>query len=101
MAQFDYSSRQVYTETISAPVRSMLPTWMTRARGRKDDPVSFRTLGKGCSRLREMALRTCVWHVESMEPEALKWLGWHYACQIYDKLKKTSVILFDIFFVLG
>jgi hypothetical protein len=24
-----------------------------------------------------------------MEPEALWWLGWHYASRLYDELKKT------------
>ena len=89
MSLFDQSSGQVYTETVSAPVPSMIPTWTTQARGRRENPAEYQHRGKGCSTLQQMTLRSCIWHIDLMEPEALQWLGWHYASRIYERLKAT------------
>lgn len=88
MAQFDPSSGLVFTERL-APVRSMVPAWTTNSRGKRVNPS--RSLQLRCSSLQEMALRACVWNVDNMEPEALKWLGWPYARRLYDRLKATWV----------
>jgi hypothetical protein len=38
-----------------------------------------------------MVLRTCIWNIDNMEPEALQWLGWSYAGRLYDHIKSTWV----------
>ncbi|KAH7378765.1 hypothetical protein BKA66DRAFT_142475 [Pyrenochaeta sp. MPI-SDFR-AT-0127] len=96
MSLFDKSSGLVYTETISAPAGSMVQTWSTRVRGTRINPSLYRSHGNGCSSLQEMALRSCVWHVQMIEPEALQWLGWHYARQIYNKIKQSDALTFNI-----
>jgi hypothetical protein len=91
MPVFDRSSGQVYTETTSTQIQSMIPTWTTQTRGRRDDPKKFAYRSEGCTTLQQMALRACVWHVDDMEPESLQWLGWHYAGLIYRQLKEMYV----------
>ncbi|KAF1946718.1 hypothetical protein EJ02DRAFT_366921 [Clathrospora elynae] len=95
MSLFDKSSGLVYTETTSGRVRSMIPTWATHSRGRRPDPSKHQHRGNGSSTLQSMAIRACIWHVDSMEPEALQWLGWHYASRLYDKLKQTDTLTFN------
>ena len=91
MADFDKSSGQVYIETTSTQIRSMISTWTTQTRGRRDDPKKFVYRSKGCATLQQMALRACIWHVDDMEPESLQWLGWHYAGLLYGQLKEMYV----------
>lgn len=91
MTYFDAESGQVYTEVVSGRVESMVPEWTTFAKGKRDDPLVYSSRGIGCSRLQDMAMRACVWDVGQMDPEALQWLGWHYASRVYQKLVQTSV----------
>jgi hypothetical protein len=86
---FDKTSGVVYTESTSARVGSMVPTWMSQARGKRDKKSTLTSRGKGCSSLQSMALRSCVWHTELFVPETLQWAGWHYANQIYQHLINT------------
>jgi hypothetical protein len=86
---FDRASGLVYTETTSAPIRSMVPVWMSQARGKRDKKSTLRSRGRGCPRLQEMALRCCAWNSELFVPEALQWVGWYYANQIYQNLLHT------------
>jgi hypothetical protein len=86
MATFDKNSGVVYTETTSAQVGSMVPTWMFRARNKNYTKSNLRNRGKGCSSLQRMALRACAFNAERIEPAALQWAGWHYAGQIYHDL---------------
>ncbi len=88
MSSFDPSSGLVYREATSALVRSMVPTWMDHSTGRKIDPVTYRNSAKGSASLQEMVLRQCMWNIDRFEPEALQFLGWHYASRIYERLKK-------------
>jgi hypothetical protein len=89
MSHFDSSSGLIYTEKTFDRVGSMIPKWTTHSRGRRKNPTMHLHDGPGCSRLHPMALRACIWNVDNMEPEALQWLGWHYAGRLYDELKKT------------
>jgi hypothetical protein len=82
MALFEKTSGVVYSETTSAKVSSMVPTWMSQARGRRDKRSALKSRGKGCSTLQEMALRSCAHHVELFVPETLQWATWHYACRV-------------------
>jgi hypothetical protein len=90
MQSFDASSGLVYRESTSASVRSMIPTWTTNFRGRRVDPSKHRS-ALGCDTLQEMALRTCIWNIDNIEPEALQWLGWSYAGRLYNHIKSTWV----------
>jgi hypothetical protein len=85
MRSYDETSGQVYTETTSAQVGSMIPTWMSEARGRSK---RFRTTRRDMSSLQDMALRACVQHSEWFLPETLRWAGWHYAGRLYRCLKE-------------
>jgi hypothetical protein len=89
MAMFDKASGVVYTETTSAQLRTMVPTWMSQARGKRDKTSALRSRGKGCSSLQDMVLRSCAFHAELFEPAALQWAGWHYAKRIYQHLVNT------------
>ncbi|KAF2849265.1 hypothetical protein T440DRAFT_469371 [Plenodomus tracheiphilus IPT5] len=95
MPFYEESSGQVYTETVSAEVRSMIPAWPRHTSGRRIDPSKHRERCNGTSSLQDMALRSCLWHFDSMEPEALQWLGWHYARWIYKQLKETDTLSFN------
>jgi hypothetical protein len=86
MALFNKASGVVYTETTSAQVGSMVPTWMSHARGKRKKRMALRSRGKGCSSLQDMALRSCAYHVELFVPETLQWASWHYACRVYKYL---------------
>jgi hypothetical protein len=96
MALFDKASGVVYTESTSARVGSMVPTWMSQARGKRDKKSTLRSRGKGCSSLRDMALRTCAWNTELFAPETLQWASWHYASEIYQHLLNKQVPSFAI-----
>ena len=91
MKRFDKDTGVVYTETTSAVVTSMVPTWMYQARGKRSKTSTLRSRGKGCSTLQAMALRSCAFHAELFEPETLQWCGWHYASRIYQHLLSTCV----------
>lgn len=95
MPLYDESSGQVYTETVSAEVRSMIPAWSRHTGGRRVDPSKYKERWNGASSLKDTVMRSCLWHVNDMEPAALQWLGWHYACQIYTKLKQTDTLSFN------
>jgi hypothetical protein len=86
MVLFDKASGVVYTETTSAKVGSMVPTWMSQARGKRDRKLALRSRGKGCSSLQNMALRSCAFHVELFVPETLQWASWHYARRVHQYL---------------
>jgi hypothetical protein len=86
MALFDRASGVVYTEKTSTKVGSMVPTWMSQARGKRNKSLSLRSRGKGCSSLQEMALRSCAYHVELFVPETLQWATWHYARRVHQFL---------------
>jgi hypothetical protein len=91
MATFDKASGVVYTETTSARVGSMVPTWMYQARGKRSKKSILRSRGTGCSSLQEMALRSCAFHADLFEPATLQWAGWHYASRLYLHLINTRV----------
>lgn len=91
MKSFDKATGTVYTETVSAAVGSMVPTWMFQARGRRDKKSTLKGRGKGCSRLQDMALRSCAWHSDLFEPDTLQLAGWYYAHLIYQHLLDTYV----------
>lgn len=92
MTSYDKTTGVVYTETTSASVGSMVPTWMhqtSRNNRTKGDYVKQSALKQpkqGCSSLQDMALRHCVADSELFLPETLQWAGWHYAGKIYQKL---------------
>ena len=89
MLSFDQSSGLVFTERTSAQVQSMVPAWTTFSRGGKVNPSSYKHPGNGCSSLQRMVLRYCLWNIDVFDIESLQYLGWHYATQIYEELKKT------------
>ncbi|OAL54927.1 hypothetical protein IQ07DRAFT_281076 [Pyrenochaeta sp. DS3sAY3a] len=91
---FDPSSGLVFTERSSGNPRSMVPTWMTHARGKRIDPSKYRNRF-GTSTLKQMVLRYCLFNIDAFTPEALKWLGWHFASQIYHHLKSTDTWTFN------
>jgi hypothetical protein len=91
MTSFDKASGVVYTENTSAQVGSMIQTWMSQARGKRDKKSTLRSRGRGCSSLQKMALRSCAWNAELFAPETLQWASWHYASQIYQHLLNTHV----------
>ncbi|KAH7094930.1 hypothetical protein FB567DRAFT_16028 [Paraphoma chrysanthemicola] len=95
MRAFDKSSGIVYTEHVSTPVRSMVPTWMSQARGGRDQKSTLKSRGKGCSGLQEMALRSCAWNAELFMPETLQWAGWHFAEMIYKHLLNTDALTYN------
>jgi hypothetical protein len=86
MSSFDKATGVVYTETTSALIGSMVPTWMSQARGKRNKNATLTSRGKGCSSLQEMALRCCAWNSELFVPETLQWAGWYYANQIYQHM---------------
>ena len=91
MKGFDRKSGQVYTETTSSRVRSMIPAWKTHVTGRRVNPQFYSNRAKGSSSLLDMAMRSCCWNIELFMPETLQYPGWHYAGMIYRYLKTTSV----------
>jgi hypothetical protein len=91
MKHFDKGTGVVYTETTSAVVESMVPTWMYQARGKRSKKSTLRSRGSGCSTLQAMALRSCAFNADFFEPETLQWGGWHYASRIYQHLLTTCV----------
>ncbi|KAF9701513.1 hypothetical protein EKO04_000744 [Ascochyta lentis] len=95
MEAFNRDNGQIYKETVSSRVRSMVPTWKKHARGKPVDPQSYRSKTQGSSTLRDIALRSCCWNVELFLPEALEHSGWHYAGMIYRHLKATDTLTFS------
>lgn len=89
MKSFNRDNGQIYTETTSGVVRSMIPSWKKHSTGRRVNPKKYRYIEGGSSSLRDMALRACCWNAEIFTPEALEYPGWHYAAMIYRKLKAT------------
>ena len=90
---FHRDSGQVYRETTSSRATSMVPMWRKHATGRRVDPQTYKNKAKGSSTLRDMAMRSCCWNAELFTSEALHCADWHYAGQIYQRLKETSVEL--------
>ncbi|KAH5249073.1 hypothetical protein HBI70_213560 [Parastagonospora nodorum] len=95
MKRFDRETGVVYTETTSAVVESMVPTWMYQARGKCSKKSTLRSRGSGCSTLQAMALRSCAFHADFFEPETLQWGGWHYASRIYHHLLTTEALTYN------
>ncbi|KAF1956526.1 hypothetical protein CC80DRAFT_59669 [Byssothecium circinans] len=90
--QYDERNGQVYVET-SVPVRSMVSSWLKKSTGRKEDPAKHRNRGvTGASSLYETALRSCAWHIDLFEPEALVCAEWSYAEKIYQHLKSKDAV---------
>jgi len=90
MTLYDESSGQVYTETVSAKAQSMIPVWTTETTGgRRTNPSGYRHRQVGIPSLQCMAMRSCLWHVDRIESETLKRLGWHHASIIYEQLRQT------------
>jgi hypothetical protein len=88
MEVFDRSTGQVYTETVSYQVKSMAPSLDQKICGlaKPVDPAKYKN-PSGCASLRDMALRSCTWNINSFLPETLKDVEWHYANQILQKLE--------------
>jgi hypothetical protein len=92
MTSYDKTTGVVYTETTSALVGSMVPTWMyqtsqkNRTKGNYVKQSALKERGQGCSSLQDMVLRHCVENIELFLPETLQWAGWHYARKIYQYL---------------
>lgn len=89
MLSFDRNSGQVYVETTSAEVKSMVPKWMSRHRGKKVNPLDFKNRRYGCNTLQLMALRSCVWHSDELTSDVLQCLDWHIAEKVYDELSRS------------
>lgn len=95
MKLYNDSSGQVYTEIISAKAQSMIPAWPRQTTGgSRSHPSTYRHLQIGSPSLQSMAMRSCLWYVDHMDPVTLKWLGWHHASKIYQQLKQTNTLSF-------
>ncbi|KAL5116801.1 hypothetical protein ACEQ8H_005282 [Pleosporales sp. CAS-2024a] len=92
---FDKASGVLYSETTSEQVTSMVPTWMSEARGRHSRQFTLRSRGRGCSKLDEMALRSCAFYADMFEPETLRWAGWHYTNRIYQHLIHNEALSYN------
>ncbi|KAI8939665.1 hypothetical protein NX059_003423 [Plenodomus lindquistii] len=95
MAIYDEASGQVFTETVSDEVRSMIPAWSRYTSGRRVDPSTYKERWNGTASLKDTAMRSCLWRINDIEPSALQWLGWHYASQIYNELKKADTLSYN------
>lgn len=69
----------------------MYSTWLTHTRGRKDDPKTYRTRGMGPPSLKEIAMRSVLWNIDSFDASTIENLEEHFGAIIFDRLKKTYV----------
>ncbi|KAF2707397.1 hypothetical protein K504DRAFT_447394 [Pleomassaria siparia CBS 279.74] len=93
METFDPTTGQVFVET-SFRARSMVTPYLNNCTGKPENPQSHRN-PRGCSRLRDMALRTCVWNIEDPGmPLALPCYDWVLMEPIYRRLKETDTLTF-------
>lgn len=97
MESFDPDSGQVYTETTSAQVGSMILKWPSFCRGRQQDPEKPWTNGEGCSSLKMMAARACVVEKDQFTPELLHDLEWPIARPIFLELMQRDLLSFNDF----
>ncbi|KAF2660601.1 hypothetical protein K491DRAFT_774522 [Lophiostoma macrostomum CBS 122681] len=88
MEIYDNVTGQVFVET-SMPVRSMVSNWMNESTGKRDNPSTY--LARGAS-LQDMALRSCIWHIDICTPETLAEVPWHLAAKIYDRMVQMDTI---------
>lgn len=84
---YDEDSGQVYTET-TFDAQSMVSTWTTFAKGKAENPRTYRNTQTGSATLYETALRVCSWNATLLTPEALQCAGWPYAQRIYKRLRQ-------------
>lgn len=59
-----------------------------RSTGQKQDPARYRHPGEGSPSLYSMAMRSCVWNIDSFLPSDLQCAEWHFAQRIYAHLDK-------------
>ncbi|OCL08442.1 hypothetical protein AOQ84DRAFT_376790 [Glonium stellatum] len=86
---YDESSGQVYEES-TASVRSMIPHWLTRSRGRIYRPGEYKSPGPGVASLRDIAIRSAILHIDIIPPEVLKCVPWVVGKTIADYLTRTE-----------
>ncbi|MCJ1398760.1 hypothetical protein MMC11_001961 [Xylographa trunciseda] len=82
---FDEKSGLAYTEVVvrAAPMRA---DWVWKTLGSTADIAAFRSLERGCSTLRNMAIRKACLNVVNMTPESLIGLDWHVGKLLWEKI---------------
>ena len=85
MQAFDKDSGLVYTETFSKP-GPMQADWVWKTLGSSSEVAHFKSIGPGCSTLKNVAVRSVVVNMDSVNAESLVTVPWSVAKDVWTRL---------------
>lgn len=71
----------------------MTTDWAWKTVGSPSDAQGFRSRGRGCASLSDMAIRSAIVHCQSISLESLQELPWNVGAKLWRKLKHLYVEL--------